>query len=445
MRLFWLILFGLVFPAGSLLLATEAQDQAPAQEAVSKAVTLESADFLKLPAGIDAKSFAVAKTAPVVDVCEFADLKNHGKGTLWSSWGDGCVAANGKYYTSVGDHLGKDANSYVYEYNPMTRAMRRVVDVLRAIMHKLGLFGHGKIHSGIHQAADGKLYFTTYWGKQNEVEKAYANGYDGSVLLRYDPKTDKTENLGAIVPRQGLPASLFDADRQLLYFHTVYKNNIAVYDVKAQKVKYVGGSEVSSAPRTFMLDQQGRAYFSGKDDHLHYYDPDKNALAATKVSLPESGRATKKDGSLRAFAQRPAKNGLLYGMTAQGQVFAYDPKKQDVKDLGANFLDGDYTAAMVLSPDEKYLYYAPGAHGSGAKTGVPVVQLDIANGQRKVLAFLQGPLQEKLKYNIGGTYNVQIDPTGQRLFMTFNGADPSMRGVFGKPVVVVLHIPASER
>ena len=37
-----------------------------------------------------------------------------------------------------------------------------------------------------------------------------------------------------------------------------------------------------------------------------------------------------------------------------------------------------------MSPDEKYLYYAPGAHGSGSKTGVPVVQFNIKTGERKV-------------------------------------------------------------
>src|SRR5262249_14483347 len=125
--------------------------------------------------------------------------------------------------------------------------------------------------------------------------------------------------------------------------------------------------------------------------------------------------------------------------------FAFDPKGPAVKDLGTNFINGDYTAVMVLSPDEKYLYYAPGAHGSGNQTGVPVVQYDLKSGQRKVLAFLRDPLKQQLKYDIGGTYNLQIEGSGERLFVTFNGQDPGRRGYFGKPAVVVVHIPASER
>jgi hypothetical protein len=421
-----------------------AQESQP-PEVSSKAVTVESPGFLKPPPGIDTKDFSIARTPPVVDVCFFADLKDRGKGTLWSSWGDGCVARSGKYYTSVGDHLGIDANSYVYEYDPMTRVLRRVVDVLRAIMHMLGLYGHGKIHAGIHEAADGTLYFATYWGKPKEVEKAFTKGFEGSLLLRYDPKTGKTVNLGAIAPKQGLPASYFDARRQLVYFHAVYEGDITVFDLAGGKVKFHGGRDVSEARRTFFGDSQGRTYFSGADDALHYYDPDKNQLAKTLAKLPSSPGAKKGD-TLRAAAQRPAKNGVCYGMTAAGRLFAFDPAGQTVKDLGPNIQTGDYSAVMAISPDDKYLYYAPGAHGSGGKKhGAAVVQYEIATGRRKVLAFLQQPLLERLKWQIGGTYNLQIDPKGETLYCTFNGAAPGNRSSFGQPAVVVIHIPASER
>ena len=426
------------------LLPPALADDEPGDEDVSsKAVTIESPDFLKPPAGLDTKSLTIAQTAPKVEVCFFAGLKDKGKGTLWSSWGDGCVAKNGKYYTSVGDHLGLDANSYVYEYDPLSRVLRRVVDVLRAIGQMLGLFGHGKIHSGIHEAADGTLYFTTYWGKPKEVDAAFTKGYPGSLLLRFDPKTGKTENLGAIAPKQGLPASAFDAAHQRLFYHAVYKGDIVVYDIGKRKVEFQGGGDSTVGHRTFMVDTRGRAYFSGQDGHLLYYDPDKGGLGKSKAELPAQAGA-KKDNSLRA-ATRPAKDGTIYGMTAAGRLFAFDPKAETATDLGPNFGGGDYTAVMVLSPDEKYLYFAPGAHGSATKVGVPVVQYDIARKQRKVIAFLGQPILSQLKWQIGGTYNVQIDPSGERLFFTFNGSEPGARSAFGRPAMVVVHIPRAER
>ena len=426
-----------------LLMDTPAAQVGKAQQHATEAVTVDTKAFLKVPANVNG-DFILAKTPPKVDVVFFDGLDKKTKGTLWSTWGDGCLASNGKYYTSIGDHLGIDGKCYVYEYDPETRILRRVVDVLQAIMHMLGLYGHGKIHSGIHEGADGKLYFTTYWGKHRQIEEAFKKGgYDGSILLRFDPKTGKTENLGAIVPQQGLPASTFDPKHQNLFFHAVYEGDICVYNVEKQKRLFLGGRDITEGTRTFLRGNDGRVYFSTKNGTLGFYDPATNSLQHTKAKLPESP-GKKKGDSLRA-ATNPAKDGTLYGMTASGRMFRFQPKSETVKDLGYNFLEGDYTAVMALSPDEKYLYYAPGAHGSGNRTGCPVIQYDIFTGKRKVLAFLKTPLLERFQYKLGGTYNLQLDAKGERLFITFNGGELSARNAFGHPSVVVVHIPESER
>lgn len=408
--------------------------------------TIESDALLKPPAGLTG-SFAIAKTAPRVDVTLFTGLPTGDKGTLWSSWGDGGVARNGKYYTSLGDHRGTDANSFVYEYDPVTKKLRRVVDVARAIGQKPGAYGHGKIHSGIHEADDGWLYFSTYWGKHREVEAAFGPDYQGSLLLRYHPETEELENLGAIVPRRGLPASYFDAKRNLLYFHAVYDGGVSVYDIRARKLKFQSGDSTTEGNRAFMGDARGRVFFTAPDGTLHFYDPESNEVVPSKTELPATDGSRKSD-TLRAAAG-PTLAGTLYGMTQAGRLFSFDSTSETVKDLGPNFGDGTYVAVMALSPDEKLLYFAPGAHGSGVGIGCPVVQYNIATGERKVLAFLNAPLRDKLNYNLGGTYNLKLDAAGERLFVTFNGAPftPNARKqeAFGQPCVVVLQIPPTER
>jgi hypothetical protein len=391
-------------------------------------------DFLKPPDGVKAE---VADKAPKIDFALFENLPKGGKGTLWSSWGDGLVASNGKYYTAIGDHGGYDATSHVYEYDPVTKKLRLIVDVAKAIGQKPGDYGHGKIHAAIHEY-EGALYFATYWGKPREIDAAYGKGYQGSIVLRFDLKTEQVENLGAIVPKQGLPASHFDPSRALLYFHAVREGNVAVYDLKERKVKFLGGAGDTEGARTFMRDLKGRVYFTVQGDALSYYDPDANKIVETKAVLPQSAGARKGD-SLRAAA-RCTKDGMLYGMTAAGKLFSFDTTTETIKDLGPNFGEGDYTAVMTMSADEKYLYYAPGAHGSAVRTGTPVVRYEIATGKRVVLAFLNAAFKELYQYNIGGTYNVQIDAAGEKLFFTFNGGEPGDKSPFGKPCVVVVHL-----
>jgi hypothetical protein len=165
----------------------------------------------------------------------------------------------------------------------------------------------------------------------------------------------------------------------------------------------------------------------------------------------EEGRAADakaRAGILRA-ATGPSRGGIVYGMTQAGIMFAFDPRLESVKDLGPNVAAGDYTAVVVLSPDEKYLYYAPGSHGSDVKHGAPIVQYEIATGRRKTLAFLLAPLRERLKYTLGGTFNLGITPDGAALLGTFNGApyDPAARkeATFGQPCLLRIGIPKSER
>ena len=407
---------------------------------VAAVFNINSNELLRTPESVQG-DFKVARVAPRVEVLIFEGLYDH-QNVLWSSWGDGCLASNGKYYTAIGDHRGTDGNSYVYEYDPAKHSMTRIVSVAEAIGQKPGEYGHGKIHSTIHEHK-GSLYFATYWGKQKEVEAAYKKGYKGSLLLRFDLNSRKIENLGAIAEGRGLPGSALDHTRQLLYFYGVQgeKGEVVVYDLNKRRLKFQGGSQYTTDHRVFMMTKKGKVYFSDPNGKLSFYDPDKNTIVTTPLILPGP------KGRLRASAQATSQD-KIYGMTRAGRLFAFDSVNQTVKDLGPNFRGGEYTAAMVLSPDEKYVYFAPGSHGSAIKSGTPVVQYEIKTGRRKVIAFLLQPFIKEAGYFIAGNYNMQIDPKGAVLYATFNGSKYSPGKEpqeFGLPAVVVVHIPENER
>src|SRR5262249_17346436 len=100
----------------------------PALPGGKEVVTDTSEDFLKPPASL--KGVAVAKAAPTVDFLYFPGQTYPGK--PWSAWGDS-LAAGGKYYASVGDHLAPEGNAFVYEYDPAKKALRRLVDVRKLL------------------------------------------------------------------------------------------------------------------------------------------------------------------------------------------------------------------------------------------------------------------------------------------------------------------------
>jgi hypothetical protein len=105
------------------------------------------------------------------------------EGNPWSTWGGALLATNGRFYAAVGDHLGTDGNSYVFEFDPVTKELRRVGDVLSTVPHVPGEYGHGKIHSQINESRDGHLYMATYRGSTRRI--AFTSSFRGGVILRY--------------------------------------------------------------------------------------------------------------------------------------------------------------------------------------------------------------------------------------------------------------------
>ncbi|MGH3650186.1 MAG: hypothetical protein ACRDU9_05700, partial [Acidimicrobiia bacterium] len=52
------------------------------------------------------------------------------EGNPWSQWGQGIVVDDGRFFSAIGDHLGVDGNSYIYEYDPDENTLTMVGDVL---------------------------------------------------------------------------------------------------------------------------------------------------------------------------------------------------------------------------------------------------------------------------------------------------------------------------
>jgi hypothetical protein len=173
-------------PANRVVELPNGAVEAPAHQGLEiTASTGTSSQLLQGPGGLPAHT--VASVAPTIDYAIYP-VPDY-PGVPWSHWGQGILASNGRYYSNVGDHI-KDAsgNTFLYEYDPITRKLKSVGDVVTAVGDGAGSGGHhGKVHGRINEANDGYIYFTTYWGK---IEAAAADpGYEGSALLRYPTNT----------------------------------------------------------------------------------------------------------------------------------------------------------------------------------------------------------------------------------------------------------------
>ncbi|MEO5998292.1 MAG: hypothetical protein ABIN89_16175 [Chitinophagaceae bacterium] len=474
--------------------------------------TLTGLDLLKVPLAVqhilDSNSQAqltFAKEAPKVELVYFNQLPSPSfNGTGWSSWGDICIASDGKVYAGIGNHGGiEKGEAFIYCWDPSTRELKKMEDLNKITGAKTNEVHFSKVHAHIIEGKDKKIYFTGTLddggkaGSKPILEKWNTN-ISGGKLFQYDPATGKT-TVYADFPKARVTATIkYDVNRNILYCaiegDPAYNDGFAlgVFNMDKKEWVYQGTPGQIGMDRNFILDAKGTLYFNGIESSAHtgvrlkalleawQRDQANKADSGKLISasmLPgvkkrlnkEADRYTtlwKYDSATNSVIPtnsyfksagfrsetRESKDGYIYGTTMGGELFRYSPSKDEITLLGSNFLaDGEYITVCDLSPDEKYLYYLPGAHGSAGFSGTPVIQYNIRKRQQKALAFLYEPMNKAFNYAPGGTYGMKMTNDGSVLYVGLNGSPsdslrPKGLGAgFGLTSFAIIQIPARER
>ncbi|MGI9014221.1 MAG: hypothetical protein ACR2GY_08225 [Phycisphaerales bacterium] len=445
--LLWLLLASLLTASPSL--ADEANPAKEAAEVAGEVVNtakleeIKSDALLRVPTDMSG-DFTVAKVAPRV---RFAVLPGQTQpARLWSSWGDALFASDGSLYVSIGDHDMPTGKSLVFRVNSETGQITTVMDINAITGVAKGMYAPGKVHAPIYEDRDGKIWAIGYRGStRGHNDKV---GYMGDPLLWYDPATNKAEFYAHAVPFSSVAAMTYHAPSHSFYGLNSPGDNAPekvsrffVYDIAANKLKFFGGPAPTKA-RSLFTHPDGRAWYDtgGK---LAMYDPNANEVVQTEIELPAAG------GTLRAASGFTSK-GTAWGISQRGTIISFTPDATTGGKIEAftdAFVAGPlYTAACKLSPDGRYLYYAPSAHGRSSQSGTPVLQFDTHTGKRKVIAFLHDALLQARDYHLGGTYALEVSPDGSTIGIGWNGGQKGQKKPdFGLCSVMLLEIPASER
>jgi hypothetical protein len=404
------------------------------------AVSDRSADFLKAPETLR-KDVEVAKTPPTIDFALFPGQDYPGK--PWSAWGES-IAANGKYYASIGDHLAPAGNSFVFEYDPVRKTFRKLLDLAALLKLPDGHYAPGKIHTRLDMGGDGWLYCATHRGSTRVTTDEYH--YRGDWIVRCHPETGKAEVVAhAPVSKHCIPNGALDPGRLIFYGGTTpgaraddEGGQFFAYDLAGKKLLYAGPNGPSRS--MILAASSGRVYFTpGKNDTpLYRFDP----VAA------ESPMALEKTIGVRA-ATRETRDGKVYTVSSgQGRreatLYVFDTKNEEVAELGpAAVGTQSYIASLSADANGRFVYYVPGAHGGSDRDGSPLVQFDTWTQKKKVIAFLHPFYDQKYGFAPKGTYSVAVDPSGERVFITWNVS----RGgrAWDCCAVTVVHVPESER
>ena len=387
-------------------------------------------------------------------------------GKLWSQWGQGVALPDGRFFSAIGDHCGVNGNAYFYEFSPESGRLRLLSDVASAVGHRNGAWGYGKVHAQLGVGEDGDLFAATYWGASKGI--AYGNGYEGDLLLRIDPADGDVTKLAVPVPRHGIPSMTTWKAGGLLYGEapdplassepagsasTVKKKGAAkdsaddteaaadggdgdakvkpgvffVYDIDAGKVVFQDDG-THAGYRNVAVGPRGVAYYSGGNGELKRYDPATRKLDVLPAKLP---------GAYMRASTRPGPDGTIYGVTRQPDKFFALHSDGRIEVLGDA---KGYTASMALAPEGDAFYYVPEAHGQSWRQGSPLVRVNTRTGEQTVVVEANALAEKQLGLRLGGSYDVALDPSGQRAYIGFNAGPTDATEPFGSVVLVVVDL-----
>ncbi len=448
------ILVGLAIAASALVWTSFAQAQGkptlefpPRLPDGKTVVTDQSDDFLK-PVGSIREGVKIAKTPPKVDFLYYPGQDY--LGNPWSNWGDS-LAIGGKYYSAIGDHLAANSkdqshgsgSARVFVYDPEEKSIRLLADTAQVLKLPPGHYQPGKIHSRIDQGSDGNLYYATHRGSTKVTTDEFH--YEGDWIFRTNPNSGETTVVvQGPVPKHCIPNSVVDAERMIFYGGTAAGDpqdksiHFFAYDLKNNKLLYSG----PDGPARYMMLAQstGRVYFvpgNGVGQVMRFDPADGKKPIAVDCKL----------GIRAATAETP--QGIIYAASsgqgdADAEVWAFNTKTERAENLGPLAVGSQaYVASIDADPTGRYLYYIPGAHGSGERDGTPVIQFDTKSKTRKVLCFLEPFYTKKYGCTLKGTYGTAVDPAGDKLYVTWNVSRGSK--AWDCCGLTAIHIPATER
>lgn len=353
------------------------------------------------------------------------------EGNPWSQWGRGVLTHDGRFLSAIGDHRGRDGNSYFYEFDSESSQLTLVGDVLSVIEHREGDWGYGKIHGALVRGGC-FVYATTYWGTRRNLE--YEGTYRGDHLLRWDPSDHQIESLGVPVEQQGIPSLKGFDQGNLVYGEAIDPEDrgatFFAYDVAAGNVSFTSTDTGHVGFRDVMVGEDGAAYFSAGASKLMVHRPGSDRVETHPYRLP---------GAWLRASTEPAPDGTVFGVTRDpDRLFAMDPSGE-FRDLGPA---GGYVASLALDADRDRLYFIPHAHGQAWKEGAPLIAVDTETGDREILVELEKAAEDHLGLRLGGSYNIVYDPSSRRVYIGMNAGPLDQEGEsFGEVVLLVIELP----
>ena len=251
---------------------------------------------------------------------------------------------DGRMFTSLCNEYMSSASAQLYEYLPETGELKFCFDAGIETLIGPREIPPSKIHPSINTMRDGRLIMATHTTSPSPVHKHWMfrnyyshqwEGFPGSHLLVFDPKTGEVHTLGIPVPRDSIYGAIYDPRHHALWFTTFLKGHLWRMDLTTKALRDFGQT-TEMAAWSLARDTAGNIYTSSRSGHVWCINPDTFAIENLGVIVSDTDpNPASKGQRVMAFHANGPDGRLYITFHFSDDLFAIDPKTKKVERIGS--------------------------------------------------------------------------------------------------------------
>jgi hypothetical protein len=268
---------------------------------------------------------------------------------------DTTIMPDGDPYFSLATELSTSGYSRLYRYHYKENKAEELFRVEDVIMPSERAIRASKFHTSISLMNDGKFVMTTHTTDKSPAHPTWMpipyfhhlwEGYAGSNIVTYDPKTGKAENLGIPVPHETIYGSKYDPKHNALFFTGGFKGHLYRYSFDDKKLMDYGQMSENWSFR-LLFDIDGNILANSRSGYMCRIHTDTLELEDLNYRIP-----------FHTYPEYPADYKMLSngGIGPDGRLymcFAYSRKFVAFDSKTGSFEDmGDYLPAQSHAQGE---------------------------------------------------------------------------------------------
>lgn len=304
---------------------------------------------------------------------------------------------------------------WLYEYFPETNTVAPIFKFDDTITNYPETIKASKIHTSMSAMEDGRIIFhshTTAAAPSHPVWMPYSyrnhmwEGYPGSNMMIWDPKTNKVEDLGIPVRRESLYGGVYSPRARAVFSSTLMNGHIYRFDLADRKVTDYGNLTEDSC--CFLkIATDGHVYFASNNgdlmrintETLEYEDPGLRFTVDTRY---------KNQNTMRMMYAVNGPDGKMYCAPQHCELLqVFDPASQTLEVVGSVLPESlahypHYGMIYGMDFDEEgVLWYAlivhPQPNRPGTEVGHFLCSWDILGGGKPICYGLMGTEKRVVK------------------------------------------------